>query len=246
MKFKLGDVVKIKDKTSVLWNGSGPILVSEKCNTEGQWIDDTTLCLSFLKEYPFYADVLDYYEKPKPKFKVGDKVISVKNTPQVQEGWVGYISKCSEHDTQYEAVVDATLCGHQIYFFENELELLNSCKGELQDSIERPILEERKVGKVQMQLFDEGFPNAVLEVAKVMTWAAENKGYKPNDWKNLPNADTEFSAAASRHKLKALIQKVNDVSPLERTDEESNIVHLAHVAFNVLAELELVLTGKIK
>lgn len=27
------------------------------------------------------------------KFKVGDKVICVKNTPEVQEGWVGYVEK---------------------------------------------------------------------------------------------------------------------------------------------------------
>lgn len=114
------------------------------------------------------------------------------------------------------------------------------------EGIERPILEERKVGKVQMDLFDQGFPNAVFEVAKVMTWAAENKGYKPHDWKQLPNAETELSAAASRHRVKGFIQKAKGVAAIDRTDEESNIVHLAHTAFNILAELELVLTGKIK
>lgn len=112
--------------------------------------------------------------------------------------------------------------------------------------IAKPILEERKIGKVKMQLFDEGFPNAVMEIAKVMSWAEQNKGYKPNDFKNLPNADVEFSAAASRHKLKGLIQKDAGLPPLERVDEESGIVHLAHQAFNILAELELVLTGRIK
>lgn len=118
---------------------------------------------------------------------------------------------------------------------------------DLQDpSIARPVLEERKVGKVKMQLFDEGFPNAIMEIAKVMSWAETAKGYQPNDFKNLPNADTEFAAAASRHRVKSFIQKTNGVSALGRTDEESNIVHLAHAAFNILAELELVLTGKIK
>lgn len=118
--------------------------------------------------------------------------------------------------------------------------------GLAQQTITRPVLEERKVGKVKMQLFDEGFPNAILEIAKVMGWAEENKGYKPNDFKNLPNAETEFSAAASRHRVKGFIQKAQGIPAIERTDEESNIVHLAHAAFNVLAELELVLTGKIK
>lgn len=110
----------------------------------------------------------------------------------------------------------------------------------------KPILEERKVGKIEMDLFDSGFPNAILEVAKVMTWAGQNKGYKPHDWTNLPNAEVEFSAAASRHKMKSLIQKVDGVFAQDRVDEESGIVHLAHEAFNVLAQLELVLRGKIK
>lgn len=114
------------------------------------------------------------------------------------------------------------------------------------ESIARPVLEERKVGKVKMQLFDEGFPNAIMEIAKVMTWAETAKGYQPNDFKNLPNAETEFSAAASRHRVKGFIQKAEGLAAIDRTDEESNIVHLAHAAFNILAELELVLTGKIK
>lgn len=126
----------------------------------------------------------------------------------------------------------------QKLFFEDD--------GLAQQTISRPILTERKTGKVQMDLFDSGFPNAISEVAKVMTWAAENKGYKPHDWKGLPNAETEFSAAASRHRVKGFIQKAEGVAAIDRTDEESNIVHLAHAAFNILAELELVLTGKIK
>lgn len=135
---------------------------------------------------------------------------------------------------------------------ENRLPINVKMRGDVfkyvkeKSSIKRPILEERKVGKIKMQLFDEGFPNAILEIAKVMGWAEENKGYKPNDFKNLPNAETEFSAAASRHRVKGFIQKARGVPAIERTDEESNIVHLAHTAFNVLAELELVLTGKIK
>lgn len=113
-------------------------------------------------------------------------------------------------------------------------------------TIERPILRERKKNKIRMELFDEGFPNAILEVAKVMTWASENKGYKDHDWVNLPDADSAFSAAASRHKLKGIIQKLNGVEALQRTDEESNILHKAHEVFNGLAELELMLRGVIK
>lgn len=116
----------------------------------------------------------------------------------------------------------------------------------VEKGIARPILTERKVGKVQMDLFDSGFPNAVMEVAKVMTWAAENKGYKPHDWVNLPDAETSFPSAASRHRVKSLIQKVEGLPVIERVDEESAILHKAHEAFNILAELELMLRGKIK
>lgn len=101
----------------------------------------------------------------------------------------------------------------------------------------RPNLEDRKVGKVSIELVDTGFPNALWELAKVMTWAAEVKGYKPNDWKNLPNAKTALQSAASRHRMKPLLGEDFDV--------ESGFHHKAHEAFNVLAELELLVSGKL-
>lgn len=104
-------------------------------------------------------------------------------------------------------------------------------------SIARPILTERKNDKVMIQLVDDGFPNALWELAKLMSWANNKKGYLPHDWKNLPNAEIEFSAAASRHRMKPKLG--------EKYDPESNLLHKAHEAFNVLAELELMLIGKI-
>lgn len=115
-----------------------------------------------------------------------------------------------------------------------------------QENIAKPILEERKIGKIKMHLVDEGFPNAMMELGKMMGWAEEHKGYKPNDFKNLPNAEVEFSAAATRHRLKGFIQKAEGVPAIDRIDEESGISHLCHAAFNILAELELVLMGRIK
>lgn len=37
--------------------------------------------------------VLEESEKQLKKFKTGDKVVCVKNTPSIQEGWVGYVDK---------------------------------------------------------------------------------------------------------------------------------------------------------
>ena len=178
------------------------------------------------------------------KFSVGDKFKVTKLPSYAEDTTIGKIYTIAGFDddedpyffdddgTKNFALRDDSIKDYGVVWIEN--------------NIAKPILEERKIGKVKMQLFDEGFPNAVMEIAKVMSWAEQNKGYKPNDFKNLPNADVEFSAAASRHKLKGLIQKDAGLPPLERVDEESGIVHLAHQCFNALAELELVLTGRIK
>ena len=114
------------------------------------------------------------------------------------------------------------------------------------DSIEKPILEERKKDKIRMELVDQGFPLALLELAKVMTWANQNKGYKDHDWKNIPNAENAFKGAAARHRVKFDAQRSFGNEMLDCTDEESGIIHLAHEAFNVLALLELALVGKVK
>lgn len=110
----------------------------------------------------------------------------------------------------------------------------------------RPNLEDRKIGKVGMHMVDDGFPNALREVAKVMTWAAEAKGYKLHDWKNLPEASVALPSAGYRHRNDNSIQKALGLSAMERVDHESALLHKAHEAFNTLAELELILTGAIK
>lgn len=112
--------------------------------------------------------------------------------------------------------------------------------------IHRPALEDRKVGKVGMHMVIDGFPRALREVARVMTWAESEKGYKLNDWVNLPNAEIEFPAAEYRHQNDNSIMKSEGTPAIERTDHESNLLHAAHKVFNSLAELELILQGKIK
>lgn len=109
----------------------------------------------------------------------------------------------------------------------------------------RPDLNTRKVGKIRVELVDDGFPLALQEIARVMTWAQEAKGYKDHDWQNLPKAEQQLAAAASRHRQQHIIQRyVEGLAATECTDHESKIVHKAHEAFGVLAQLELLLRGK--
>lgn len=116
----------------------------------------------------------------------------------------------------------------------------------IENDIAKPILEERKKDKIRMELVDQGFPNALLELAKVMTWANENKGYKDHDWKSIPNAENAFKGAAARHRVKFDAQRSFGNEMLDCTDEESGIIHLAHELFNTMALLELALVGKVK
>lgn len=114
------------------------------------------------------------------------------------------------------------------------------------NNIARPILSERKVGKVPVHMVIDGFPRALREVGKVLGWAADAKQYKLHDWKNLPDADVEFPSAGYRHMLDNSEMKADGVPAIGRVDHESHKLHLAHEIFNKLAELELVLTGVIK
>lgn len=116
-------------------------------------------------------------------------------------------------------------------------------RAEGQLGVYRPKLETRKVGKVRVELVDKGFPNALWELAKLMTKAQEVKGYADHDWKNLPNAEQSFPSAASRHRMKHNMGEIYDD---EFESEDFKMYHKVNEAFNVLAELELILTGKIK
>lgn len=250
---KVGDTVKLKP---AMWQGLKP----------------ETYGLSFTGEY----EVTEYFEGEYPsiklqgfnglfdsthfqlvkekevsvhKYEIGDVLSCVSDYGCWYKVGEKYKVRKLAFDSDYGIAYNVEAYGHNntysleddgVWVLEKDFELVE------EKSIERPVLEERKKDKIRMELFDEGFPNAILEVAKVMTWASENKGYKDHDWVNLPDADSAFSAAASRHKLKGIIQKLNGVEVLQRTDEESNILHKAHEVFNGLAELELMLRGVIK
>lgn len=76
-------------------------------------------------------------------------------------------------------------------------------------------------------LFD--FAEALKAVIDVGTFGA-NK-YKISSWKNLDNAETRYRDALMRH----LLEWGRGVE----ADSESDLPHLAHAAWNILALLEI-------
>lgn len=67
---------------------------------------------------------------------------------------------------------------------------------------------------------------ALMEVVKVATFGARK--YEPESWKQVANGSTRYKSALYRHLL----------DPQE-LDGESELDHLAHVAWNALALLQL-------
>ena len=83
-------------------------------------------------------------------------------------------------------------------------------------------------GKVRVGLFFKDFPRALFEVDKVVTYGAEK--YTASGWISVPNGIERYEDALGRHLLK---------SNIEPFDDESELSHLAHQAWNTLAVLEL-------
>lgn len=86
-------------------------------------------------------------------------------------------------------------------------------------------------GKVRFELLEDGCPNALLLIAKVMTWAVEVKGYHAHSWKEVPEASRRYRAALARHR--------NAIARGEVLDPESGYPHWAHVACCTIFLLEL-------
>lgn len=91
-------------------------------------------------------------------------------------------------------------------------------------------------GKVQFDLLEDGAPNALLEIAKVMSWAVEVKGYHPHSWQEIPDAIRRYKAALGRHR--------NAIARGEVLDPESGLLHWAHAACCVIFITELELRSK--
>jgi hypothetical protein len=88
-------------------------------------------------------------------------------------------------------------------------------------------------GKPRASLVMGYFPRALMEIAKVSTMGAEK--YAAYGWMHVPNALERYDDAMGRHYLNRYVEDV---------DPESDLDHLAHVAWNALAILELKLKEK--
>jgi hypothetical protein len=85
-------------------------------------------------------------------------------------------------------------------------------------------------GKTRPSLIITQMSRALMEVAKVGTYGA-NK-YTDGGWQSVENGVARYTDAMDRHRLKENI---------EECDEDTALLHAAHLAWNALARLELML-----
>ena len=88
-------------------------------------------------------------------------------------------------------------------------------------------------GKIKAGVLAD-FGMALMAVAEVGTFGADK--YSRGGWQHVENGEERYMDAKWRHLLKA------NQEPL---DSDSNLKHLAHEAWNTLAELEFKLRSRI-
>lgn len=86
-------------------------------------------------------------------------------------------------------------------------------------------------GKLLAAIPFQDFPRALKAVAGISTYGA--KKYARSSWKGVPGARERYEDALHRHFLEYHISGKYSV------DDESGLLHFAHLAWNVLALLEL-------
>lgn len=84
-------------------------------------------------------------------------------------------------------------------------------------------------GKPRMDLLLSGCPNALEQVAQILTFGAQK--YAAHSWQTVPQGEERYLAALLRH--------LTAHSKGEKNDPESGMSHLAHAACNTLFILEL-------
>jgi len=88
-------------------------------------------------------------------------------------------------------------------------------------------------GQIRPDLILSGMPRALLAVSEVATFGIGK--YSENGWLSVPDGIKRYTAAMDRHRLK------EGIEPL---DGDSELRHAAHLAWNALARLELMLINE--
>jgi len=134
MTFKYGDKVKRK---LTEWTGlCAPTLAPYSELTVSAYFADQsypTLCFEESGSYQWDAAYFELVEEEKvqKRFVIGDRVISIIDTPNIPEGFIGHIfsaDKGPNWDYMVQSVKDQAV----EYFNEDELELLSAAKEEAQ------------------------------------------------------------------------------------------------------------------
>jgi hypothetical protein len=86
-------------------------------------------------------------------------------------------------------------------------------------------------GKTRPGMVFSAFARAMDEVAKVGTYGADK--YSEDGWLQVPNGEARYTDAMLRHYFRE--------AKGEWVDQESDLPHAAHLAWNALARLELML-----
>lgn len=89
-------------------------------------------------------------------------------------------------------------------------------------------------GKNRLGLVLSGFSGALCEVGKVGTYGA-NK-YTDNGWLTVPSGVERYTDAMLRHQFAEFAG--------QQYDGDTELLHAAHLAWNALARLELILREK--
>lgn len=89
-------------------------------------------------------------------------------------------------------------------------------------------------GKCRPSLIIEGMARALWAVSEVATFGAAK--YTRDGWISVPQGQERYADAGYRHVLKRAIG--------ETTDPDSELLHLAHEAWNALAKLDLHIRSK--
>lgn len=103
----------------------------------------------------------------------------------------------------------------------NKYDLTDDGKGKKYDS-----------GKSMVGTLCRVFPRALLSIGKCIEFGTK-KYPKPDNWKLVDGAFTRYQDSLMRHYTKFLAG--------QERDNETNLLHLSHMAWNCLAILELYL-----